>query len=92
VSEELIEILPDLIFKLKNLRDNDLSDQPDYSFADENSKDKEEKRKIILNNISYKQEKCLKHLKIAIHHLEDCLFKSNYDLSDVIDYPMDETN
>ena len=64
MSEEVLEIFEKKIYILRDIQ-GILIETPDYNPVFDNS-DPKEKRQTILNQISDRQEKSLKHLKLSI--------------------------
>ena len=80
MSEEVLEIFEKKIYILRGIQEI-LIEKPEYNPVFDNS-DPKEKRQIILNQISDRQEKSLKHLKISIKYLEDSMYKLGRDFGD----------
>ena len=80
MSEEALEIFEKKIYILKDIQ-GILIETPDYSPVFDNS-DPKEKRQTILNQISDRQEKSLKHLKLSIKYLQDSMYKLGHDFAD----------
>ena len=80
MSEEVLEIFEKKIYILKDIQ-GILIETPDYNPVFDNS-DPKEKRQTILNQISDRQEKSLKHLKLSIKYLQDSMYKLGHDFTD----------
>ena len=80
MSEEVLEIFEKKIYILRDIQ-GILIETPDYNPVFDNS-DPKEKRQTILNQISDRQEKSVKHLKLSIKYLQDSMYKLGHDFTD----------
>ena len=80
MSEEVLEIFEKKLYILRDIQ-GILIETPDYNPVFDNS-DPKEKRQTILNQISDRQEKSVKHLKLSIKYLQDSMYKLGHDFAD----------